>query len=258
MLERRSLGVRAVLALALLLPAAARPEGRPFLASSGRAIADFGTAPLRAGWRDLLWAAPAALAIGVTLNHDLQLYGALAKGPARHEVLDHSMPAVSALGDGLIEFAGAALLNRVGDERLAATSAVAMQALLVSAAWSQAFKFAAWSNRPYIDDSAHRFFAYGQDSTGFPSGHSFSAFAAAEVYGAEYGRWISYPFAGLVAYSRVYNQDHWPSDVVTGAVLGVVAGVQARRAAAQGGPPLIRFSLGQRGAAPLMVAHADF
>jgi membrane-associated phospholipid phosphatase len=232
--------------------------GRPFAGSTLQATGRFATSPLRASWADLLWMAPAGLAIAATLNNDLALNQALAKGEARKEWLDHSMPAASALGDGLIEFAGAALASRYGDERMKRTSAVAMQALVVSAIWAQAFKFAAWSNRPYINDQSHKFFDYSQDSTGFPSGHSFSAFAVAEVYGDEYGRWISYPLAALVAYSRVYVQDHWPSDVVAGSILGVVVGVQARRQAAAEGPPLIRFSVRPSGPTPLLVADVRY
>jgi membrane-associated phospholipid phosphatase len=238
--------------------AASEPAGRLFLSATLHSIADFGTSPLRATWEDLAWAVPAGVALGVVLNNDVPIYDNMAKGAARQDWLDHSMPAVSALGDGTMEFAAAALMDQVGDARLRRTSAMAMQALLVVGVWAEAFKLAAWSNRPYIDDSAHKFFDYGQDSQGFPSGHSYSAFAAAEVYGAEYGRWWTYPLAALVAYSRVYNQDHWPSDILAGSLLGVITGVQVRRAAEAQGPPLIQFSLEARGAQPVMVARARF
>lgn len=64
--------------------------------------------------------------------------------------------------------------------------------------------------------------------------------------------------AALIAYSRVYNQDHWPSDVVAGAILGIAAGVQARRAAESGGEPDLRFSVEVENNAPLLVAHARY
>jgi undecaprenyl-diphosphatase len=252
-------------ALLCFVAAAGRADGgdrplvtRSYLGSVGQGLCDFGTSPLRAGWEDLAWALPAGGALALTFQHDVSIYGSMAKGDARKEWLDHSMPAVSALGDGLIEFAGAALVSRYGSPKAAETSAVAMQALLTAAIWDQALKFAAWSNRPYIDDTSHRFFAYDQDTTGFPSGHSASAFAAAEVYGAVYGRLYTYPLAALVGCSRIYVMDHWPSDVLGGALLGVIIGVQARRAAAAQGPPRIQFSLGQRRDAPMVVASARF
>ena len=129
------------------------------------------------------------------------------------------------------------------NERLSKTSAVAMQGLAVAAVYSQVFKFAAWSNRPSQDDQSHRFFAYDQSTQGMPSGHSFSAFTLAEIYGAEYGRVLPYTLAGVIAYSRVYNRAHWPSDVFAGAVLGIIAGVQTRNLAEHQGAPRMRFSL---------------
>jgi undecaprenyl-diphosphatase len=262
----------APLLLAAQLPLAAAPSGeaagltpsaqgsaeRPFVSSTLWAMADFGLTPLRWRAEDLTYLVPSAVALGVLLNNDVPLYDRMALGDARKPWLDHSMPAVSSLGDGFIEFAGAALAAKCGDARLARTSAVAMQGLVVVAAYSAVLKTAAWSNRPSEDDSAHRFWDFGQSSTGFPSGHSFSAFCAAEVYGAEYGRWWTYPFACLIAYSRIYNQAHWPSDVYAGTLLGIAAGCQARQAAESGGVPAIHLSQAPGSATPMLVADAHF
>ena len=59
----------------------------------------------------------------------------------------------------------------------------------------------------------------------FPSGHSIAAFAVATVIARRYGNhrwvpWVSYGLAGLVGFSRVTNQAHFPSDVFMGAALG--------------------------------------
>jgi membrane-associated phospholipid phosphatase len=197
--------------------------------------------------------------VGVTLHNDVPLYQAIATGDARKPWLDHSMPTVSALGDGLMEAGLTAMAAKLGPPRLARTSTVALQALVVVSVWSEVLKVAAWSNRPYEDSSGHYFFDYGQPTQGMPSGHTFSAFAVAEVYGAEYGRWWTYPVAALIGYSRIYNQDHWPSDVAAGAVLGIAAGVQARRAAESGGVPGLRLDV-QSGVdgTPLVVGHVPF
>jgi membrane-associated phospholipid phosphatase len=206
---------------------------------------------------DLLWLAPSTAAVWVTLHNDLALDRALASGDARKPWLDHSMPTVSALGDGLMEVGLAALAAKLGPPRLARTSVTAIQALIVAGVATDVVKLATWSNRPYEDESGHYFWDFKQGTQSMPSGHTFSAFAAAEVYGAEYGREWTYPVAGLIAYSRIYNQDHWPSDVVVGMVLGIAAGVQAREAAAGPGANL-RFSLQDADGTPMLVAHARF
>ena len=244
------------------MPAAVSPSAQApapsFTQASLQDLADFGTSPLRLQAHDALWLLPSAVALGALINNDVPLYARLAKDDARKDWLDHSMPAASALGDGLIELSAAAVAAKLGDARLARTSVVAMQGLIVVAVYAQVLKFAAWSNRPYIDDSAHRFWAFDQDTQGMPSGHSFSAFCAAEVYGAEYGRLLPYSLAGLVAYSRIYNQDHWPSDVFAGSLLGIIAGVQARHAAAQRDSGSVQVGVLDRNGSPLVVAHVAF
>ncbi len=60
---------------------------------------------------------------------------------------------------------------------------------------------------------------------GFPSGHTVAAFSIATVFAERYRRhrwvpWVAYGLAGLVGFSRVTMQAHFPSDVFAGAVLG--------------------------------------
>ena len=241
-------------------PAATLPMGQPFGAGTLRLLEAYPLAPLHWDAQDWLWAGGAGAAIAVAWNNDLPLYRGLATGDARKAWLDHSMPAVSALGDGLMEMGVVAAAAALGGPRLARTSAEAEQALCVVAVYAEVFKFAAWSNRPYQDDTQHKLFDYNQPTQGMPSGHTFSAFAVAEVYGAEYGRWWTYPVACLIAYSRIYNQAHWPSDVVAGAALGIAAGVQARHQAEREGAPSLRFGLepSPSGQTPLVVAHVPF
>jgi membrane-associated phospholipid phosphatase len=61
----------------------------------------------------------------------------------------------------------------------------------------------------------------------YPSGHSSNAFALATVFAEEFGGvagWAAYPLAAGVAWSRVNDEAHWASDVVMGALIGIVSG----------------------------------
>ncbi len=67
-------------------------------------------------------------------------------------------------------------------------------------------------------------------NSSFPSGHAAAAFYLATYWGEEWPRYRVplYLWAAGVAWSRVYLQRHWPSDVLVGATLGIAFGRLAR------------------------------
>jgi undecaprenyl-diphosphatase len=71
------------------------------------------------------------------------------------------------------------------------------------------------------------------DSPSFPSGHAASAFAFATNMGESVPTlWMPLHLAAtLVAYSRVHTGVHYPSDVISGALVGALSGWTVRRIA---------------------------
>lgn len=86
-------------------------------------------------------------------------------------------------------------------------------------------------------DGEHR-----RSNAAFPSSHTANAFAIATVIARRWrgAGFVSFPLAAAVAWSRLYLNRHWASDVVVGAVLAValawltLRAWDARRASSSG------------------------
>jgi undecaprenyl-diphosphatase len=85
-------------------------------------------------------------------------------------------------------------------------------------------KYAIGRQRPSSTDNPF-VFKPGSSNGGFPSGHTTTAFAAATVFAEQYPSWEvavpAYAAAGAVGFSRIYANQHWGSDVMAGALLGI-------------------------------------
>jgi membrane-associated phospholipid phosphatase len=131
------------------------------------------------------------------------------------------------------------------NRKLASLGLHGTEALLVGEAVAVVIKNVVGRQRPYVTPrnsrsyQLFRGFGGGGDYRSFPSGHTVAAFAAAAAVTAETSRnapsttWIVAPVmyggAALAGMSRMYNNQHWASDVVIGAAIGTFAGLKIVR-----------------------------
>ena len=97
------------------------------------------------------------------------------------------------------------------------------ETFLVSAFVTTALKYSIKRERPFntYPDIENVTAAPGYS---FPSGHTSTAFATATSLSMEYPKWYiiapSFAWASAVGYSRMHLGVHYPSDVVSGAIVG--------------------------------------
>ena len=117
-------------------------------------------------------------------------------------------------------------LHGVATDRQAALTALAAAgvALLANLALSHV-----WPRpRPFVaHPNVVRVLLRHSKDASFPSDHASAAFAISIVLRAEHRRLglLALAFAALMSYARVYAGDHYPGDVVAGAIIGSVLGI---------------------------------
>jgi len=113
------------------------------------------------------------------------------------------------------------------ERRLSLMGREAIEASLFSGLITSILKPAFGRQRP-VTSNNETVFEPGSRNYSFPSGHSTEAFSVASVVAARSEGWVvptlAYTAASFVAFDRVNDRAHFPSDVVAGAAIGVVVG----------------------------------
>lgn len=83
--------------------------------------------------------------------------------------------------------------------------------------------------RPFVTHSDLTPLLDPGDPWSFPSGHALSSFAAATALFCFHKKTgvLAFILAALIAFSRLYASVHYPTDVLAGAVIGIVLGILA-------------------------------
>lgn len=140
------------------------------------------------------------------------------------------------MGSAALALHFGALLTK--DEELAGLSSTALQSMFTAGLSVMALKLLFHRIRP--EEQAlldpHQFLGPSLSSANlsFPSGHSAIAFSLAASVSAYYDDPLYlalplYTIASLTAWQRIYDQKHWPSDVIMGGLMGVFIGRKIAR-----------------------------
>lgn len=158
-------------------------------------------------------------------NFDINLLKPINKNETafKNKYLELNASSVTALSVGIP--AGIAIAGFINNDKKLQRDALYMgSAFVVSSITTQGTKRIIDRKRPF---ETYSFIVKRDDESGglsFPSGHTSSAFCTATSVALRYRKWYfvapAYLFATSVAWARMYQGVHYPSDVFAGAVIG--------------------------------------
>lgn len=118
-----------------------------------------------------------------------------------------------------------------GVSSLEAAGLHSLEAMFVGEAAAQLIKFTVGRSRPRVSSDSDVFqpLRLSSDYHSFPSGHTTKIFAIAATFSSDLSDeapwvpFVAYPIATWAASTRVLDNEHWLTDLVGGAALGILS-----------------------------------
>jgi membrane-associated phospholipid phosphatase len=232
--HRRPAGLRIVLALALtLLPLTATADGlKDAIKDAAKTTVDdattLATAPIK--WKAPEWRrfAEGAGTVAAVMVADKKLEDIFQRN--RGSATNWFARNVTSFGGGRAEQVSAVLIGTgwlLHNDGIFGAGRDSLEAeIWAGGIVTPIIKDIAGRARPNTNEGTWKFHPFSTDNphNSFPSGHATNAFAAATAIAAHSNGWIVptivYTLATGVAFSRVNDRAHFPSDVVAGALIG--------------------------------------
>jgi len=193
------------------------------------------TSPARIRKKDALFLGGLALTTALIIKNDEYIIEKIKKfalaNPGVKTLGSYLSPLGSAPVDagliGIFYLGGAIFKN----DRIKETALLSLKSLIHAILVSQVIKLVFRRQRPDYRDGVDHWFnsGIGKEFRSFTSGHTAQVWSIASVVAGMYRDKpmipiLSYSLAALSGLSRVTENEHWTSDVLTGAVLGYLIG----------------------------------
>jgi len=150
----------------------------------------------------------------------------------RNEFLDKTFNFFNEFGEGQYHLIGYGLIYLYSkirnDKKIGEFARTGIKSFLMSGITVLGLKFIIGRSRPYMNNGPVYFspFSLNNDYQSLPSGHTIVAFnTSSHIY--KYNKFLgilSYSISFGTGLARIYKDQHWFSDVLSGAVLGIIIG----------------------------------
>lgn len=158
------------------------------------------------------------------------LYHSLSRGTAGH-ILDNIMPLITKLGDFGIVWIILSIIFMIPKKTRRTGFSMALSLILCLIFGNGLIKNLAMRPRPFDLPGCtlpkERLLIPAPTDYSFPSGHTMSSVAAATALFKDHSvlGFLAFVLALLIAFSRLYLQVHYPSDVLGGLIIGFLMGL---------------------------------